>query len=368
MITYCTNIHPGESWDEVFLNLQIHLLEVKKNVSPDDPFPVGLRLSNQASTQLNEKAVHQFNDWCEEHGCYIPTLNGFPYGSFHSSAVKENVYTPDWRFQERIDYTNRLAVLLDGWLPSGMTGSLSTVPVGFNGHVSKEDYTMVRANLLSVLEHLDRLRQKSGKEIVLSLEPEPGCILETARDVVDFFDRMDFPEMLRNSIGVCFDCCHQAVEFEKPEESFSLLEKAGIKVGKIQVSSALRLKDADPEILGNFCEPCYLHQAVIQKNDGSLSHYNDISDALARHTMKAHEEWRIHFHVPVFIEKLDKYETTRFFIENVLSLMGRKVLLEIETYTWHVLPRELQFYSVTDSIIREILWVRSQLNEKNSRR
>ena len=200
---------------------------------------------------------------------------------------------------------------------------------------------MIRKNLINTLEHLDRIRQKSGKEILLSLEPEPGCLLEGVRDVIQFFERMGIPEGLKESLGICFDCCHQAVEFEEPSESLKLLSEAEIKIGKIQISSALRIEDVDREVLEKFCEPIYLHQVVIRHKDGTFTRYDDLPEALAHYQAGSGEEWRIHFHVPVFIDKTIGCGTTRFFLEQILPLLDRNILLEVETYTWHVLPTRI---------------------------
>jgi len=363
VITYCTNIHPGESWNEVFSNLTSHVLKVKKNVSPEKSFPIGLRLSSLASLEIDDNASAQFLDWCKENDCYVPTINGFPYGSFHSTAIKEKVYIPDWRSTERADYTIRLAGLLDAWLPSEITGSISTVPIGFKKHIVDKNYNQIKQNLVNALEHFARIKQKSGKEIVLSLEPEPGCVLETTADVINFLEQMKFPQELRDCIGVCFDCCHQAVQFEKPSESLSLLSEAGIRIGKIQVSSALRMRGFDPTLLKKFCEPCYLHQVVIKNRDSTLTRFNDLDEALESYGGNPGEEWRVHFHLPVFIDEMDNYGTTRSFIEDTVSLAEKDILLEVETYTWDILPHEFQMEPITDSIIREIQWVQSQVNE-----
>lgn len=365
MITYCTNIYPGESWDEVFLNLTTHLPAVKNAVSPDDIFPVGLRLSNLASLEIDDNISARFHEWCIKNDFSVSTINGFPFGSFHSSRIKECVYMPDWRSDERVGYTKRLAGLLDAWLPIGTAGSISTVPVGFKGHIADEDHGLVRQNLMNVLEHLDRLKQKSGKEIVLSIEPEPGCLLETADDVIRFFERMKFPAGIKDSIGICFDCCHHAVEFEDPDESLSMLLNAGVRIGKVQVSSALSCTGNKFRILEGFSEPCYLHQVVIREQGGNLLRYNDIPDALRDRGEDEGNEWRVHFHLPVFLEKAGLYSTTRGFTEKILSILDKDILLEVETYTWDVLPDELRHGTVTDSIIREIQWVQSEVNEKN---
>ena len=366
VITYCTNIHPGESWDEIFSNLQTHLLTVKRAVCPHDPFPIGLRLSCRAATELTAEKSARLLEWCREHGCYIPTLNGFPYGVFHGEPVKENVYLPDWRHAERVEYTQILSSLLDQWLPANVRGSISTVPIGFRKFIHEDDERLVRKNVLRTLEHLDLLAQKSGKTIILALEPEPGCMLETTDDVATFMEKMHFPSHLGCYIGICFDCCHQAMAYEDAAASLSLLAASGIAIGKVQASSALRLQGADFDILERFNESCYLHQVAVRRPNGQMIRYNDLPEALsARQNDRAGEEWRIHFHVPVFVEHMQSYETTQFFLKDTLRRLKRDMLVEVETYTWDVLPRELQTETVTESIIREIEWVKTQIDEAN---
>jgi len=361
MITYCTNIHPGESWEEIFSNIKSHVVAVRNAVSPDKPFPVGLRLSNRSAHEIDNDASIRFQGWLEENGCYIPTINGFPYESFHRPGIKETVYLPDWRSPERAFYTKRLADLLDLWLPEGVTGSISTAPVGFGTRISREDYPAVRRNLLDVLEHLDGIRQKSGHDIVLSPEPEPGCVLETTGDVVSFFELMNFPEGLRTGIGICIDLCHQAVEFEMPSAALKMLSQADIRIGKVQVSSGLRFAHSEIKSLKDFDEPCYLHQVVIRSGDGVITRHNDIPEAVGLHPVRDDEEWRVHFHVPVYADRTVSCGTTNFFIEESLPLFSRDILLEIETYTWQVLPAALRAGTVTQSIIREIEWVKARI-------
>ncbi len=359
MITYCTNIHPAEDWIEVLAGLEAYVVPVKAAVSPHEPFPVGLRLSARAADEIDDGESEKFLDWLAEHGCYIPTINGFPYEAFHRSGLKEDVYLPDWRSAERVRYSLRLADLLGKWLPEGMTGSVSTVPVGFRDHVRKEDCAAVRRNLLSVLEHLDRIRQDKGRDIVLSLEPEPGCVLETTAEAAAFLEAMDFPDDLRRGVGICLDCCHQAVEFESPRECLTTLGRAGVRIGKVQVSSGLRFVGSETGRAAGWAEPYYLHQVVAKGKDGALYRYNDIPDALADRGSREDDEWRIHFHVPVNAERTESSGTTRFFVEEVVPLLPPGVLLEVETYTWKVLPEEERVGSVTESIVREIEWVRS---------
>lgn len=361
LITYCSNIHPGEGWRETFAALQRHIPAVKAAVSPDHAFPIGLRLSHRAARELTEAGNERFADWLRETDCFVPTLNGFPYGAFHGERVKERVYLPDWRSPERAAYTMRLADLLAGWLPEGMTGSISTVPIGFKGSVGDQDRDEVIRQIVTVLTHLQSLEREQGKSIILALEPEPGCLLETTEEVCRFFADLDLPPELRDRLGICYDCCHQAVEFEDPADSLARLAEAGVRIAKVQVSSALDLPAPSTELLNHFDEPCYLHQVVVRARNGELFRYNDLPEARARRVAEAGEAWRCHFHVPIFVAGAGGYGTTRQFLEALLPLLPRELLLEVETYTWDVLPPELRLASVTDSIIREIQWLEAQL-------
>ena len=361
LITYCSNIHPGESWGETFAALKEHIPKVKAAVAPMCPFPIGLRLSARAAGELAAGPAAPFARWLREQDCFVPTINGFPFGAFHGSRVKEAVYLPDWRSPERADYTKKLATLLAGWLPVAGSGSISTVPIGFKAHFAAGEHLLVRERLLAVLLHLERLRQEQGVDIVLALEPEPACVLETTADLVRFLERMNFPHTLQNRIGICLDCCHLALQFEEPAQVLSTLAGAGIRIGKIQVSSALSVRHDRREFLSPFLEPCYLHQVVVRGANGELTRYQDLPDALQRHRGEGGDEWRCHFHVPLFVERTGEFGTTRIFAEKLLSRLDRQVLLEVETYTWGVLPPQLREGGVTESIIREIRWLQEKM-------
>jgi len=362
MLTYCSNIHPGESWDETFANIRQYVPGVKKQVLPDASFPVGLRLSGRAASELNDELAAEFRAWCLDHDCFVATMNGFPYGAFHHVPVKERVYLPDWRHPERLRYTKQLATLLASWLPEFKSGSISTVPLGFKDDSGPDDWNTFRANLIRALQFLDSLAQKTGKEIVLSLEPEPGCLLETTEDVVRFFEMLDPPAGLRPFLSVCFDCCHQALQFESPAHSLQLLAASDIRIGHVQVSSALRLEHPDIGQLTRFCEPCYLHQTVGRRRDGSLVRYHDLDLAVAAGDRDV-DEWRVHFHIPVFIDRLSDCASTQPFLREILPRLAPDIPLEVETYTWSVLPKDLRTATVTESIVRELEWVAAHIGE-----
>ncbi|PMS17102.1 xylose isomerase [Trinickia dabaoshanensis] len=362
-LTYCTNIHPGDAWVDVLRNLDEHALEVKRACSPERSFPLGLRLSAQAARELDDTKIRDFGDWCHRHGCHVLTLNGFPYGAFHGTRIKEAVYRPDWRDARRVAYTKRLADILVQWTPNSQESSISTVPVAWRDGFSAEHWPLVRTHLLDMLSHLARVRDRSGALIRLALEPEPHCMLETIDETVGFFERMAFPASLSEHIAVCFDCCHQAVEFEGPAECLARLASAGIRVAKVQVSSALRAHGARIAGLLKFDEPTYLHQAVGRRRDGQLLRFADLPD-LGRWLERGEplEECRVHFHVPVFLAELGEVDTTRFFLEDCIPRLDRGTPLEVETYSFGVLPESLRLDSVARSVVRELNWVRETLD------
>jgi len=389
-LTYCTNIHPGETWDEIRANLERYLPLVKQRASPDVPFGVGLRLSAVAAQALAEPAaLAQFKAFLAVHGLYVFTINGFPYGPFHGTRVKEGVYVPDWRDPARLDYTNRLADLLAELLPAdlGSPGSISTVPGAFKPAATAPDAIprMVEQLLLHVA-HLVALERRTGRCVALALEPEPCCLLETVDETVRFFrehlhsaaaaarlgaltgqDPAAAAAALRRHLGVCLDLCHAAVEFEDPRACVETLELAGITIAKMQVTAGLRIPRVTPGVLDDlrpYDDTVYLHQ-VVERSAAGLARYPDLGDARsAGRWREADCEWRVHFHVPVFLVALDPFASTQAFVREVLARQRQRACtsqLEVETYTWSVLPTGHRTAHVEDAIARELDWVRGQL-------
>ncbi len=357
-LTYCTNIHPGERWAEHFAAIARSLPAVKRRVAPDAPFGVGLRLSADAAADLAEPAaMAAFKEFLAAEGLYVFTLNGFPYGAFHGTRVKDAVYRPDWSTPERLAYTTLLADLLAELLPDGMTGSISTVPCGWAGHGRLGDAMI--ANLRAADHHLDTLFRRTGRRIALALEPEPGCLLDATADAVPLFRRLGGPRHL----GLCLDLCHLAVGFEEPAEALALLRAAGIPVHKLQLSAGLRLSPRDAEALAPFDDGVYLHQVAARTGAG-LRRYSDLADALACADGRTAEEWRVHFHVPLWSERLGRMASTAGVTARMLELHAARPVcghLEVETYTWDVLPREHRGRDLNDDIARELLWVLERL-------
>lgn len=385
---YCTNIHPGESWPEVFENLRGALLDVRRSVAPEEDFGIGLRLSALAAAQLESpESLGELRAWLAQHGLYVFTMNGFPYGAFHGTAVKDAVYQPDWTRAERSEYTERLVRLLRQLLRPGEMGSISTVPGGFKAHLrDPRQHELVADRLHAQAAQLIRLHREQNIEIVLALEPEPGCLLETTQETVEFFEQhLLCPNRLRSlatrlgqtpsqseaglrrHLGVCLDTCHAAVEFETPHETVKQLRDHAIRIAKVQLSAGLRIPFPDAaarERLQQFDEPVYLHQTVARLPSGQLLHFNDLPQAFADSDARTADEWRVHFHVPLHLEQLDGFVNTQPWLAELLRLHVRDPVsphLEVETYTWSVLPQEYQGGSLVESLSKELRWVRENL-------
>ena len=394
-LTYCTNIHPGESWSEVFANLQQYPPVLKAKLSPEQPFGIGLRLADVAARELlTGDNLIQFQDWLNQQQLYVFTLNGFPYGEFHQQVVKDQVYAPDWSKPERVEYTLRLARILAALLPASMEGGISTVPLSYKPWWTTDaDRESVMGecslNLAKVAAEMAHIREETGKLLHLDLEPEPDGLIENAAEVIDFFKEWLLPKggaylakqlgiypesaesLLREHIRICYDTCHFAVEYEEPATVFSRLQAAGIRIGKIQLSAALQVKLPNDikerrlvmEKLHPFAESTYLHQVIECRDDGTLHHYPDLTKALPYLEQTRAQEWRTHFHVPIFIQDYQIFQSTQGDIVTVLELLQQNHAcqhLEIETYTWEVLPPQIKM-DVLASIEREYDWVVSNL-------
>lgn len=389
-LTYCSNIHAGETWAQVRANLGRYVPAVRAAVAPQSEFGIGLRLSGRAAADLAAaEAFGEFVDFLARERFYVFTLNGFPYGAFHGTRVKEDAYLPDWRDPERLRYTDALADLLARLLPDGVQGSVSTVPGAYKAALrDPADVAGMADNLLRHAAHLVEVERSTGKRIALALEPEPCCFLETVEETVTFFEGHLFSaaaverfraltglsgsscgDALRRHLGVCLDLCHAAVEFEDPAACVQRLSNSGIPVSKLQISAGLRLPRLTRETLDAlraYEDAVYLHQ-VVESSAGSLRRFNDLPDALRSLEGGLREaEWRVHFHVPIFIEKLAAFSSTQFFIRDVLALHRRTPVsphLEVETYTWDVLPEALRAGGVEQAVARELRWVLDTLAE-----
>ena len=382
-LTYCTNVHPGENLEQVFDILRGPLSSVRRNRGLAR-MSGGLWLSNPAARALSaEEQPRGLASQLEQNAISLFTLNGFPAQGFHSQRVKEAVYHPDWSEPERLDYTLTLARILAGLLPPDVTeGTISTVPLGFGPDWNDARHVIALDALCKCAAVLEKIRQQTGRHIRVCIEMEPGCVLESTDELIPFFTSelprhaigmgLD-PALISNHLGICFDVCHQAVMFEDTYEALGRIHKAGIAIGKIQISSALELKnpaDADARnALTGFVEQKYLHQSRCRDKTGQLLRVMDLDQAFTAFPYS--HPWRTHFHLPIQAESLisEGLGTTQHEICRTLDFLrdtpGVHPHIEVETYTWTALPvqiRPTDECMFIDGLSAELLWLETQMH------
>ncbi|MFC3198861.1 metabolite traffic protein EboE [Parapedobacter deserti] len=398
-LTYCTNIHGGETWEDHFALLKTHFPRVKEAVSPHRPMGIGLRLSDLASQALTADAkLAEFNGWLADTGSYVFTMNGFPFGAFHDHVVKAHVHAPDWTTIERLQYTKRMFDILARLIPGGMDGGISTSPLAYRHWYSdtpqqwKEMRRHATMQVVDVTGQLVRIHREQGKTLHLDIEPEPDGVLETGDEFIAWYEKELVPagiavlskqfgmtateaeQALKTHVRLCYDVCHFALGYEDHAAVMNTLSRHGIQIGKFQISAAIKAAmPADAEArkaIGRafmaFDEPTYLHQVIARQRDGGIVRFKDLPHAEPALFDERTAEWRSHFHVPIFLEDLGELKSTQSDIMQVLTMhkAGRLTNhLEVETYTWAVLPEQLQL-PIADSISRELKWVIAQCADK----
>ncbi len=369
-LSYCTNVHPGVTVSEVIHGLRLYASEIRK--TSGRPIAAGLWLSQPVIRELvvDASQVELLRETLASSDLVTYTLNAFPYGDFHSDRVKEKVYQPDWTAPERLQYTVDCARILAQLLPEGVEGSLSTVPLGFKSLSTAPDFqSLCIRQIIQFARAMDELHDDSGQVIRLAIEPEPLCVLETTPETIQFFaqlreaaDTSGDRAAVDRHIGVCYDVCHQSVEFEDVAASIRELGDADIRINKVHITCAIEVRQPTPASLAElarFVEPRYLHQTFARSASGRVVNFLDLDRALCENPPAGFsdaETWRVHFHVPVDTESLGLLGTTRDDLRKALAqvqLLNYAPHLEVETYTWGVLPTG-EKPSLVEGISREL--------------
>lgn len=383
-IGYCTNVHAGVDLAAITSSLDQYAVPARIN-SGSSELGVGLWLPATAAGQLATGA-EEFKKFLAERKLRPYTINGFPYDNFHQPIVKHQVYKPTWWQQERLDYTKQLAAVLAELLPeSQSTGSISTLPIGWPSEVTAPaQLDQAGSNLRELSDYLQQLESRSGRRIVVALEPEPGCIIDTTDDVIAWFDQHLPDPGHRRYITVCHDVCHAAVMMEPQVEVLQRLAAEGISIGKVQVSSAIvadwsgmavgRRREAISQ-LRQFAEDRYLHQTGRRTESGGFELAEDLPELLDRASetgdpVWGDEKWVVHFHVPIFLERFGHLATSHTDVLDCLRTLESPDCqidftghLEIETYAWSVLPESMRKRGLAEDIASEVKWLRRAIIE-----
>lgn len=377
-LSYCTNVHPCRRGADVPHVLDEYTVPVQARCGFEIGAGLWLPAEALADVMASPTQTQELVLALRERQLVCYTLNAFPYGDFHSERVKEQVYLPDWSDPRRLEYTTQCARLLAALLPHQVEGSISTLPLATKLLVQPAGFEQAAiGQLLELSRRFEQLAKTTGKTIRLAIEPEPFCLLETTSETIGFFERLwqaadaaGCGAAAREHLGVCYDVCHQAVEFEDAAEAIERLTAAQIRINKVQISCAIELENpADPaarEALARFVEPRYLHQTMARTSDGRVLRAEDLTKSLALQPdadWSNAQTWRTHFHVPVDAERLGVLKTTRDELRRALAAiraLAYQPHLEVETYTWPVLPGA-SATTLVDGLARELIATRKML-------
>lgn len=399
--TFCTNILPGADWPTHFEALKRDVPAIQSSLEAlGKPRlkHLGVRIGAEAAAALwsleqngPSAALLQFQNWLKENDLAVYLINGFPYGQFHAGAVKDHVHTPDWHTEDRLQYSITLAHILAYLVPTDSSGGISTNPVTY---APWYDADMMGKWALHIEAARKMARwavqahsiwQATGKTIKLELEPEPDGILEDINSTLLFFEDYlwiygkevvmtatelndeDALQLLKTHIQICYDVCHFAVLQQPITESLERFRSAGIGIGRLQISAALQASTQEGiGALAAFEDPIYLHQTAMADATGQL--------VKRERDLKAGLDWcashpgawavvRTHFHVPLQLETYGPLSGTQQDIKEALRWwwqQAEKPHLEVETYTWHILPKELQ-KPLPESVAAEMAWLHDVL-------
>lgn len=366
LLSYCTNVHPAEDFDGVVRQLREYAGPIRRRAGLET-LGVGLWLPAGLARQLAGSAEDRaaLRNVLDAEGLQLHTINAFPYGGFHNEVVKLDVYKPTWAERERLEYTLDCAEVLAALLPDATAGSISTLPLAWRESWTRDDDDAATAAFAELSSRLWDLRERTGKTVRVAVEPEPGCVLDTVADVVGWLapriQRGVDPEF----VGLCVDTCHLAVSFADPAGAVRQIDAAGLRIVKVQASAALHVTDpSDPaarDALAGFVEPRYLHQ-VRESQPAGIVPADDLDEALR--DLPGENAWRVHFHIPLHHVPAAPLETTVDVLRQTVAEVDRlpygpEVHLDIETYTWSVLPGAS--VGITDGIAAEIAWAKSNL-------
>lgn len=367
-LCYCTNVHPAEDLDGIVAQFDQHAVDIRDRLGVDR-LGLGLWLARDVATALTEDpaALRRLRRELDARGLEVVTLNGFPYRGFQQPVVKRAVYRPDWTRRARLDYTLDLARLLTRLLPDDVDeGSVSTLPLGWRTPWQHEQQVAARSHLDELTGQLAKTAADHGRTIRVGLEPEPGCIVETTGQAASQLSGVD-----SEFLGLCLDTCHLAVGFEEPQRAVDRLAEAGVPVVKTQASCALEVPSPWlPEAraaLESFVEPRFLHQTREATGTHPLG-VDDLDEALAENgQLPGYQPWRVHFHVPLHADPPPPLTSTRPVLSaSLAALLGggraRTNHVEVETYTWDVLPEQHRpAGGLAEGIAAELDWTRRRL-------
>ena len=355
-VAWCTNVHDAHTIDDLCAALRNVSAAIDQTASDVDR-GVGLWLPPD---MVGSRQMETLRSTLADCNLKCIGLNAFPAMAFHGNVVKDTVYRPAWDDPKRLQYTRRCTKALLELLEPDSSAGLTTVPLGWPAH--GVDVEAAAGQIRIFCTELDRIGHTMGIDLHLAIEPEPGCLLDTAAALADFVRQHNLLDLAATGrLRACLDVCHLAVMHESPDEALDALASSHIAVGRVQISSAV---EADMqqgtvvrESLAALDEPKWMHQTTCMV-EGDRQDWPDLPEALAN---GADGLWRTHLHVPVHLQSIGPLGTTQRTIIKMLSALHKRDLhppLEVETYAWNVLPDSIRQSDLPTNIARELLWTR----------
>lgn len=349
-LSYSTNLHRAESSADLLTEVVPFAGLLRRDLGWDR---LGLDLRLGFAALDLDPGV--FRRSCEAQGLVVHTLNGFPLEPFQAPVVKEGAYRPDWTDLRRVTATRRLMEILLALSDEHLL-TISTVPGSFAPW--RADPAQIAAHLLTLAAEARAIEDRTGRRIILALEPEPWCSLETTWDAVAFWQRWILPTGLGRWLGLCFDTCHASLAFEDPAEAVARLVAAGIPIPKAQVSAAPEARNAAGlAALARLAEPRFLHQTAARSSAGSVARQVDLTDLPALTArLPGWTAIRSHFHIPLHAHLPDLASTADESRIAVAALRAAGCThLGVETYTWPLLsPDGAAIRAGTAAELREL--------------
>ncbi len=366
-LAYCSNVHAAEDAAGIVAQLGRFAAPVRERLGASR-LGIGLWLAADAARELraDPDALGALRDALDEGELEVVTFNAFPYRGFHAPVVKEAVLPPglDRRGARRLHPRCR--------------GALRRAParrhrrgVGLDDAArlargwSDADAAAARERFAGLAGQLADLERTTGRTIRVGIEPEPSCVVETIDEAVDALS-------VSTRTGSAWRSTPAITRSPSTIRPMRWMRSSAPACGSSSASSRApcaprrRGSAAGRRRLEEFVEPRFLHQTREPRSSpGQVHGTDDLPEALAG-GLPAEREWRVHFHVPVHE---GGPETTQAELQAwMAALVGRPAArvhhLEIETYTWTVLPedrRPVGEGGLIDGLTREVAWTRDQL-------
>ncbi len=361
-LALCGNVFPADSAAEVLAQLAGPVTEWAARLRAEGYSHkpgFGLYLSARTASAFANDAdlQEQLAAAVDAAGVEVWTANAFPYGGFHDTLVKEKAFAPDWREPSRLQFTKDVASVLVELMPSGSEGSLSTCPLGYGRTADAEQSWQ---HLTEATHFLAKLHQQTGVKLTLAIEPEPDGAFER----VDTLAEAILAHFQDNNpyLGICWDLCHSAVVGESASEVLAAMRKTGVPIGKVQVSSAMRLDGpllppARAELERYAADPWFHQTRAHDAANACPMAWPDLPHALSDPNAIDAIAWRVHCHVPLHLDQLSGGWQTTAWRPSVREAVAAGITdFECETYTLpHLLDKIGPRSTLVETLVEESL-------------